>query len=118
MAKKTLATLLIYCVLFSVAFIIIYPLFFEGNDITPILEPVGIGGEGGREKVRGGGGMERINKAIVHQPNAVEQRQVLGLYDDSQSSRRVESPPDFIDERKYVFTNITYLSYIIPGGSI
>lgn len=73
---KTLAALLVYCLLFSIVFVIFYPLYFEEKRVPWGDEP------GGTED-----SAERIawrNKA-AHILNAVEQRQVLGLYEDSQS---------------------------------
>ena len=80
MAKKTLAAFLGYCLLFSVLFVLLYHLYLDERRV--VVEPV--------FEQAGDGVAVRPNKA-THVPNAVEQRQVLGLYEDSQSSRR-DSP--------------------------
>ena len=73
MAKKTLVAFVIYALIFSTAFVVFYPLLVDDGRVTgPVLQQVRHGEVG------------RANKA-VHVPNTVEQRQVLGLYEDSQS---------------------------------
>ena len=78
MAIKGFAALLVYCVVFSVCFMILYPLYLDDGRVPEShLTAVGEG---------------RGNKAS-HVLNAVEQRQVLGLYEDSQSlTSEKESP--------------------------
>lgn len=84
MAKKTLAVFLIYALLFSTVFVLLYPLLADDGRVPePVLEQVGHGGMGRPSKP-------------VHVANAVEQRQVLGLYEDSQSlSSHRDSPLAF-----------------------
>lgn len=81
---KTLAALVVYCLLFIVAFAIIYPLYSLENKGVPWAD----------DDPRTREGFGRLNKA-GHVLNTVEQRQVLGLYDDSQS----RSP----DDPQYVY---------------
>jgi hypothetical protein len=72
MAKKTLAAFLIYAILFSTMFVLLYPFLVDDGRVS--------GQQVRHEEIIVG----RPSKA-VHIPNAVEQRQVLGLYEDSQS---------------------------------
>ena len=78
---KALAVLIVYCLLFSILFVVLYPLYYEEKTPVPWEGKPDAAGEGR-------GGKAERNKA-AHVVNAVEQRQVLGLYDDSQSQ---ESP--------------------------
>ena len=80
---RTPAALLAYCLLFSVSFVVLYPRYFEEKQVPWVVE---------RDE-----GVGRLNKAS-HVLNAVEQRQVLGLYEDSQSQKN--SPRDH--EPEYV----------------
>ncbi|CAI8047892.1 Serine/threonine-protein kinase haspin homolog [Geodia barretti] len=72
MAKKTLAAFLIYAILFTTVFVLLYPFLVDDGRVS--------GQHIRHEEIIVG----RPSKA-VHIPNAVEQRQVLGLYEDSRS---------------------------------
>ena len=87
MGLKTLVALVLYCLLFSVCFAVLYPLLLDDRRVVePVMAEVGDG---------------RAGKA-AHVPNAVEQRQVLGLYEDSQSQN--ESPQDLPLQRCVCYT--------------
>lgn len=73
---KTFVALLIYCLVFSFVFVTLYPLYFE-EKVPREIEPSAFGG--------------RLNKA-AHVANAVDQRQVLSLYEDSESPSDKYSP--------------------------
>ena len=72
MAKKTLVAFLIYAILFTTVFVLLYPFLVDDGRVS--------GQQIRHEEIIVG----RPSKA-VHIPNAVEQRQVLGLYEDSRS---------------------------------
>ena len=74
---KTLAALLVYCMLFSVLFVILYPIYFDTERRVPGPLDENLGRRGGP----------------AHVLSAVEHRQVLGLYEDSQSLSQKSSPP-------------------------
>lgn len=91
---KTLAALVVYCLLFTVAFVTIYPLYSAKkkgvpwtDELPPTSERIG-----------------KLNKA-GHVLNVVEQRQVLGIYEDSQSLSSQRSSPD--EDPQYVCTCCT-----------
>lgn len=90
---KTLAALVVYCLLFSIAFVIIYPLYSA--------EKKGVPWEDGLPPTSKRIG--KLNKA-GHVLNVVEQRQVLGIYDDSQSLSSQRSSPD--EDPQYVCTYV------------
>lgn len=79
---KTLAALLVYCLLFIVAFVIMYPLYSMEKKGVPWAD----------HDPRTSEGFGRLNKA-GHVLNTVEQRQVLGVYEDSQSQSSPDDPP-------------------------
>lgn len=75
-SMKTFAALLLYCLLFSVIFVILYPIYFDAERR--------VSGPLGEELGRRGG--------PAHVLSAVEHRQVLGVYEDSQSLSQKSSP--------------------------
>ena len=81
---RTPAALLGYCVLFSIFFVVLYPRYLEEKKVPWSVEPF--------DRDEGNG---RLNKA-AHVLNAVEQRQVLGLYEDSQSQRDSPHEPQYV----------------------
>lgn len=76
LSMKTLVALLVYCLLFSVLFVVFYPIYFDAERRGP----------GPLDET-----LERRNSP-AHVLNAVEHRQVLGLYEDSQSLSQKSSP--------------------------
>lgn len=72
---RSFVALLIYCLVFSFIFVTLYPLYFE--DKVP--REIELNTFGGRNKA-------------AHVANAVDQRQVLSLYEDSESPSSKYSP--------------------------
>lgn len=82
---KTVAALLVYCILFSITFTILYPIYADDKNI----EIVSLG------EPRENNIPARPNKA-AHVLNVVEQRQVLGLYEDSKSLSSQQAEPQYV----------------------
>ena len=90
MKPRTLGALLVYCLLFSISFVILYPIYYDSEQrLVPETAA-------GRDE-----GIGRRGKP-AHVANAVEQRQVLGLYEDSQSFSSERGNSLVEEEPRYV----------------